>query len=159
MGVNASAKSVKHSQLTLYIYIGLLARGGYRISARRVFKAHHTQKIRIHWTHLDMLASCTYLYLLGLSVSGLGPGDSWRFDLWEERKGKIDEEIYFHQSVPLAGGQAYCTTEREPLPLCYAILASRLDVENLALVNVQKVPVFTWSRRLLADMSFSLEPV
>lgn len=28
---------------------------------------------------------------------------------------KIDEEMYFQQSVPLAGGQAYCTTE--PLPL------------------------------------------
>lgn len=38
--------------------------------------------------------------------------------IYEKRgRGKIDEEIYFQQSVPLAGGQAYCTTEPQPLPL------------------------------------------
>lgn len=37
---------------------------------------------------------------------------------------------YFQQSVPLAGGQAYSTTEPEPLPLSYAILASRRDAEK-----------------------------
>lgn len=34
---------------------------------------------------------------------------------------KIDEETYFQQSVPLAGGQAYCTTE--PLPRSYKLTA------------------------------------
>lgn len=63
-------------------------------------------------------------------------------------------KIYFQQSVPLAGGQAYCTTEPQPLPLAKLSSLAVAKLRNLALVNVQKIPLFTCSRRLLADMSF-----
>lgn len=39
----------------------------------------------------------TYLCLLGLSVSGLGPGDSWRSEFGEER-GRISEGLYEAQA-------------------------------------------------------------
>ena len=63
----------------------------------------------------------------------------------EGEKNGLKRCISQQQSVPLAGGQA---SELSYPPLAAAML------RDVALVNVQKTPLFTCWRRLLADMSF-----
>lgn len=63
------------------------------------------------------------------------------------------KSFFPQQSVPLAGGRAYCTILSRCLGAKLFPLAAVAMLTNMARVNVQQIPLFTCSRRLLADMS------
>lgn len=97
----------------------LVGETSYRIRARKVFKSAR-KKIRIHFKpRVDNVKTIFALTFISLAFRSLDWVQVIHEGLIYEKRGrgKIDEEIYFQQSVPLAGGQAYCTTEPQPLPL------------------------------------------
>lgn len=84
----------------------------------RFSKRTARKKIRIHSPRVGNVKTIFALTFTSLAFRSLDWVQVIHEGLIYEKRGrgKIDEERYFQQSVPLAGGQAYCTTEPQPLP-------------------------------------------